>query len=167
MNPLKLSSEECSAFGTLVLQYLEQNPQTNMSHLAKAVNISRVGLGAICRKESNPHEETATKIAKIIGADLTEVARLVHENKIQLLARRQQLKYATKFSKHSVTLPIPEQDAIAGLHLLFQAFHTVTSSIPEPEKPTDFQVYKQSYEIIKNQFLSRKISRKQKEIFSA
>jgi hypothetical protein len=88
----------------------------------------------------------------------------VHENKIETLSRRQQLNYATKFSKNSVVVPIPKEDAIAGLNLIFQAFHTVTNSIPEVEKPTDFQIYKEAYEVIKNQFLSRKIPRKQKDI---
>jgi transcriptional regulator with XRE-family HTH domain len=166
MNSLKLSPEECSAFGVLVLQYLEKNPQTNMSQLARAVNISRAGLGWICRKQSNPNEDTAIKIAKIIGADLTEVARLVHENKIEMLSRRQQLNYATKFSKDSVLVSIPKEDAIAGLNMVFQAFHIVTNSVPEMEKPTDFQIYKQAYEIVKRQFLSRKISLRQKEALS-
>ncbi len=41
MNLLRLRFEDCSAFGRLVLHYLEANPQTNMSQLAK-----QVGLGA-------------------------------------------------------------------------------------------------------------------------
>ncbi|MBW4443269.1 MAG: helix-turn-helix transcriptional regulator [Plectolyngbya sp. WJT66-NPBG17] len=163
MNPLKLSSEECSAFGRLVLQYLEENPQTNMSQLAREVDISRAGLGWICRKRSNPDEETATKVARSIRADLTEVARLVHENKLEKLAHSNRLMYATKFGKDSVQIAIPLKDAIAGLNALFQAFHIVTQSVPEIEKPTDFQIYKQAYEIVKRQFLSRKIPRKQHE----
>jgi transcriptional regulator with XRE-family HTH domain len=162
MNPLKIRLEECSAFGILVLKYLEKNPQTNMSQLARAVNISRAGLGWLCRKESNPDENTANRIAQIIGADLTEVARLVHENKIEKLARRSALEYATKFSKDSVHIAIPQEDAIAGLNAIVQAFHTVTRNVPEIEKPTDFQIYKQAYEIVKRQFLARNISRKQK-----
>ncbi len=164
MNPLKLSPEECSAFGRLVLQYLEQNPQTNMSQLAREVNISRAGLGWICLKQSNPDERTASKVARSIGADLTEVARLVHENKLEKLAHRNGLVYATKFGKDSVQVAIPVADAIAGLNAIFQAFHTVTQSVPEIEKPTDFQIYKQAYEIVKRQFLSRRISRKQQEL---
>ncbi len=163
MNALKLSPEECSAFGRLVLRYLEENPQTNMSQLAREVDISRAGLGWICRKQSNPDEDTATKVARSIGANLTEVARLVHENKLEKLAHQNRLVYATKFSKESVQLPIPIEDAIAGLNALFHAFHTVTQSVPEIEKPTDFQIYKQAYEIVKRQFLSRKIPRKQYE----
>lgn len=134
--------------------------------MARAVNISRAGLGWICRKQSNPNEDTAIKIAKIIEADLTEVARLVHENKIEMLARRHKLNYATKFSKDSVLVPIPTEDAIAAMNMVFQAFHAVTNSIPEMEKPTAFQIYKQSYEIVKQQFLSRKISIKQKATLS-
>ena len=164
MNLLKLGSEECSAFGCLVLQYLEENPQTNMSQLAREVDISRAGLGWICRKQSNPDEWTAAKVARSIGADLTEVARLVHENKIAKLAHRNGLMYATKFGKDSVQVSIPVEDAIAGLNAIFQAFHTVTQTVPEIEKPTDFQIYKQAYEIVKRQFLSRKISRKQYEL---
>ncbi|MBD1845747.1 hypothetical protein H6F89_20520 [Cyanobacteria bacterium FACHB-63] len=163
MNSLKLNSDECSAFGQLVLRYLEKNPQTNMSQLAREVNISRAGFGWICLKQSNPDEETATKVARLIGADITEVARLVHENKLEKLAQRHQLVYATRFSKDGFHAAIPLEDAIAGLNALFQAFHTVTRSIPEPEKPTDFQIYKQAYEIIKRDFLSRKISRKHYE----
>ncbi|MBW4419943.1 MAG: helix-turn-helix transcriptional regulator [Myxacorys californica WJT36-NPBG1] len=162
MNPLKLRAEECSAFGVLVLQYLEKNPHTNMSQLAREVNISRAGLGWICRKQSNPDEDTASRITRIIGANPTEIARLVHENKIEKLANRNELNYVTKFSKESVRIAIPKEDAIAGLNALFQAFHRVTRSVPEIEKPTDFQIYKQAYEIIKRQFLSRKISRRQR-----
>ena len=162
MNPLKLRPEECSEFGVLVLQYLERNRQTNMSQLARQVRISRVGLGLICRKESNPDEETARRVAQLIGADLTQIARIVHENKIKKLANRGGLYYAAKFSKDSVQISIPKEDAILGLDAVVQAFHTVTKSIPEIEKPTDFQIYKQSYEIIKRQFLSRRISRKQR-----
>lgn len=162
MNPLKLKAQDCSAFGVLVLQYLERNPYTNMSELARAVNISRAGLGLICRKQNNPDELTATRIAEIIGADLTEVARLVHENKIRKLASRNQLIYATKFSKDSVRIVIPPADAIASLNAVFQAFQILARTIPEIEKPTDFQIYKQAYEIVKGQFLSRKISRRQK-----
>lgn len=165
MNLLKLSPEECSAFGRLVLQYLEQNPQTNMSQLAREVDISRAGLGWICRKQSNPDEETATKVARSIGVDLVEVARLVHENKVEKLAHRNQLVYATKFGKDAVQITIPVEDAIAGLNAVFQAFQIVTQSVPEIEKPTDFQIYKQAYEIVKRQFLSRKLSRKQYELY--
>jgi transcriptional regulator with XRE-family HTH domain len=161
MNSLQLQPEECSAFGVLVLQYLEKNPHTNMSQLARKVKISRAGLGWICRKDSNPDEETARKITQIIGADLTEVARLVHENKIEKLASRHQLNYVTKFCKDSVQMAIPTEDAIAGLNAVYQAFHTVTKSVPDFDKPTEFQIYKQAYEIVKRQFLSRQFSRKQ------
>lgn len=166
MNSLKLRPEECSAFGTLVLQYLEQNPQTNMSQLARKVNISRAGLGWICRKDSNPDEDTARKVAQIIGVDLAEVARLVHENKIEKLANRGGLNYATKFSKDSLRVSIPKEDAIAGLNAVYQAFHTVTKSVPDLDKPTEFQIYKQAYEIVKRQFLGRKISRKQQSVLT-
>lgn len=162
MNPLKLNREVCSAFGVLVLQYLEKNPQTNMSQLAREVNLSRAGLGWICRQESNPDEETARRVAAMIGADLAEVARLVHENKIEKLARHDALCYRTKFSKDSVWIAIPKEDAIAGMNAIVQAFHTVTKNVPSMEKPTDFQIYKQAYEIVKRQFLSRKVSRKHK-----
>ena len=161
MNPLKLSSEDCSAFGGLILQYLENNPQTNMSQLARQVNISRAGLGWICRKESNPDEETANRVAEIISADPAEVARLVHENKIQKLANGNTLYYVTKFSEDSVRIAIPVEDAIAGLNAIAAAFYTVTRNVPKMEKPSDFQIYKQAYEIVKRQFLSRKLSRNQ------
>jgi transcriptional regulator with XRE-family HTH domain len=135
-----------------------------MSQLARKVNISRAGLGWICLKQSNPDEATAAKVAQLVGADLTEVARLVHENKVKKLAHRKGLMYATKFGKDSVQIAIPVEDAIAGLNAVFQAFHTVTQSVPEIEKPTDFQIYKQAYEIVKRQFLSRRIARKQSEL---
>ena len=161
MNLLKLRPEDCSAFGRLVLHYLETNPQTNMSQLAKQVKISRAGLGWICLKRSGPDEETVKRIAPVIGTDLTKVARLVHENKLENLAELGGLLYFTRFSGRSVTRPIPIEDAIAGLNSLFHAFHYVTRSVPEMEKPSDFQIYKQAYEIVKTQFLKgSKISRK-------
>jgi DNA-binding phage protein len=161
MNALQLRPEDCSAFGVLILQYLEQHPQTNMSQLARQVKISRAGLGWICRKDGNPDEETASKIARIIGADLKEVARLVHENKLAKLANLNNLNYATKFSKDSVRVAIPKEDAIAGLNLVYRAFHTVTKRVSDADKPTEFQIYKHAYEVVKRQFLSRQISRQQ------
>lgn len=162
MNPLKLSSEDCSAFGRLVLQYLQENPQTNMSQLAKQVRISRTGLGWICRKRSGPDEGTAKKIAQVIGADMTKVARFVHENKLENLANLGGLHYLAKIDNDSVKKTIPIEDAIAGLNSVFHAFHYVTRSIPEVEKPSDFQIYKQSFEVVKTQFLkSRKTLKRQ------
>ena len=158
MNLLKLSEEDCSAFGRLVLQYLKDNPQTNMSQLARRVNISRAGLGWICLKRSGPDEETARRIAQVIGADLTKIARLVHENKLERMATLKALNYVVSIDAKTVTRPIPMEDAIAGLNAVFHAFHYVTRSVPESEKPTDFQVYKQAYETVKKQFLkSRKM----------
>lgn len=158
MNLLKLSEEDCSAFGRLVLQYLKDNPQTNMSQLARQVNISRAGLGWICLKRSGPDEETARRVAQAIGADLTKIARLVHENKLERMATLNALNYVASVDAKSVVRPIPMEDAIAGLNAVFHAFHYVTRSVPESEKPTDFQVYKQAYETVKKQFLKgRKI----------
>ena len=156
MNPLRLRPEDCSAFGRLVLNYLEVSPQTNMSQLAKQVGISRAGLGWICLKRSGPDEETARKIAGVIDADLTKIARLVHENKLENLVELGGLNYVTRLDKQLVTRPIPREDAIAGLNSLFHAFHYVTRSVPEREKPSDFQIYKQAYEIVKTQFLKGK-----------
>ncbi len=153
MNLLRLRPEDCSAFGRLVLHYLEANPQTNMSQLAKQVRISRAGLGWICLKRSGPDEETAKRIARVIGADLTKIARLVHENKLENLAELGGLNYIARLDKQLVTKPIPIEDAIAGLNSLFHAFHYVTRSVSEIEKPSDFQIYKQAYEIVKTQFL--------------
>lgn len=161
MNLLKLRPEDCSAFGRLILYYLETNPQTNMSQLAKQVGISRAGLGWICLKRSGPDEETAKRIARVIDTDLTKIARLVHENKLENLAELDGLNYFIRLNKQLVTRPIPIEDAIAGLNSLFHAFHYVTRSVPEMEKPSDFQIYKQAYEIVKTQFLKgSKTSRK-------
>jgi len=153
MNLLRIRPEDCSAFGRLVLQYLEANPQTNMSQLAKQVRITRAGLGWICLKRSGPDEETAIRIARVIGADLTKIARLVHENKLENLAKLDALNYVTQLDRHSVIRPIPVEDAIAGLNSIFHAFHYVTRSVSEVEKPSDFQIYKQAYEIVRTQFL--------------
>ena len=153
MNLLKLREEDCSAFGRLVLQYLKDHPQTNMSQLAREVEISRAGLGWICLKRSGPDEETARKVAQVIGVDLNKIARLVYENKLERLAELNGLNYLTHINKGSSTRPIPVQDAIAGLNSVFHAFQSVTRSVPDLEKPTDFQIYKQAYEIIRRQFL--------------
>ena len=153
MNLLKLREEDCSAFGRLVLQYLQHNPQTNMSQLAREVKISRTGLGWVCLKRSGPDEETARKVAQVIGVNFSKIARLVYENKLERLANLSGLNYVTHLNKGSNTRPIPVQDAIAGLNSVFHAFQSVTRSIPDSEKPTDFQIYKQAYEIIRRQFL--------------
>lgn len=149
MHSLKLREENCSAFGRLVLQYLQEHPQTNMNQLAKLVGISHAGLSWICLKRSGPDEETARKIASVIGADLTKIARLVHENKLEKLANLNGLSYLTHFSREAVTRQIPKEDAISGLNSIFHAFHYVTRSIPDQEKPTDFQIYKLAHEVIR------------------
>ena len=153
MNLLKLREEDCSAFGRLVLQHLRNNPKTNMSQLARQIRISRAGLAWICLKRNNPEEETTKRVAQVINADLTKVARLVHENKLEKLASSKELSYTTHSTKGAATRVIPIEDAIAGLNSVFHAFHYVTRSVPESEKPTDFQIYKQAYEIVRNQFL--------------
>jgi transcriptional regulator with XRE-family HTH domain len=163
MNLLKLRSEDCSAFGQMVLQYLNDNSETNMSQLAKQVKISRAGLGWICLKRNGPDEETARRIAQVIGADLTKVSRLVHENKLENAANLRGLNYFIRMHQETTTKPIPPEDAIVGLNAIFHAFHYVTRSLPDVEKPSDFQIYKQSYEIVKNQFLKgRRASKKQR-----
>ena len=153
MNLLRLREEDCSAFGRLVLQYLKDNPKTNMSQLARQIRISRAGLAWICLKQNNPEEETTKRVSQVINADLGKVARLIHENKLEKLANAKELSYATRLDKETVTRAIPIEDAIAGLNSVFHAFHYITRSVPEAEKPTDFQIYKQAYEIIKSQFL--------------
>ncbi|KAM3091424.1 winged helix-turn-helix domain-containing protein [Phormidesmis sp. 146-35] len=161
MNLLKLRPEDCSAFGRLILQYLQENPQTNMSELSRRVNISRAGLGWICLKRSGPDEETAKRIAQVIGADMTKVARLVYENKLENLANLGELNYTIKLDRNFVKSPIPPEDAIAGLNSVFHAFHYIIRSIPESEKPSDFQIYKQAHEVVKSQVLKgRKASKK-------
>ncbi|MBD2092700.1 helix-turn-helix transcriptional regulator [Microcoleus sp. FACHB-1515] len=160
MNSLKLRPEQCSAFGQLVLQYLQNNPHTNMSQLAKQVRITRAGLGWICLKRSGPDEETAKRIAQVIGADLREVARLVHENKIENLSNLNRLNYTTHINGKAITRSIPIEDAIASLNSVYHAFQQAIRSVPLAEKPSDFQLYKQSFEIIKAQFLKgKKISK--------
>ncbi len=156
MSLFKLREEDCSAFGRLVLQYLKDNPQINMSQLAKQVNLTHAGLSWICRKRSNPNEETAKRIAHVIGVDLTKLARLVHENKLEKLASLQNLNYVAQLDREWLARPIPIEDAIAGLNAVFHAFHYVIRSLPEIEKPNDFQLYKESYEIVSRQFLKNR-----------
>lgn len=153
MRPLKLQEESCSAFGRLVLQYLKNNPRTNMSQLAKQIGVSHAGLSWLCLRRSSPSEETASKIAPVIDVDLTKLARLVYENKLESLADIHALSYSTKSNKSWVTRKIPIEDAIAGLNAVFHAYHYMMRSVPEAEKPTDFQIYKQAYEIVRKIFL--------------
>ncbi len=164
MSLLKLQEKDCSVFGRLVLQHLRDNPQTNMNQLARQVKLSHAGLSWICLKRSNPDEQTAQRVAQVIGADLSKIARLVHENKLERLASLKALNYATRLDGDSLTRSIPIEDAIAGLNAVFHAFHYVIRSVPEIEKPTDFQMYKESYEIVRKQFLKNRIPlRKQKQ----
>jgi len=100
----------------------------------------------------------------VIGIDLTKIARLVHENKLENLAEIGGLNYVMRLDKQLATRPIPIEDAIAGLNSLFHAFHYVTRSVLEIDEPSDFQIYKQAYELVKTQFLKgRKSSREQKD----
>lgn len=158
MNLLKLREEDCSAFGRLVLQYIKDNPQTNMNQLAKQVKMSRPGLGWICLKRNNPNEETARKIALAIGVDLTKIARLVYENKLEVMADLSELHYFTSLNKKLALRPIPLEDAIAGLNAIVHAFHYIIRSVPEVEKPTDFQIYKLTFEVMKRQILKSGIT---------
>jgi transcriptional regulator with XRE-family HTH domain len=153
MSLFKLREEDCSAFGRLVLQYLKDNPQINMSQLAKQVKLTHAGLSWICLKRSSPNEETAKRIADVIGVDLTKIARLVHENKLEKLASLQNLNYVAQLDRKWLARPIPIEDAIAGMNAVFHAFHYVIRSVPEIEKPTDFQLYKESYEIVSRQLI--------------
>ena len=153
MSSLKLKEEGYSAFGRLILQYLKDNPQTNMSQLAKQIGVSHAGLGWICLRRHSPSEETVSKIAPILKTDLSKVARLVHENKLESLADLNALNYSVKLDKGWVTRRIPAEDAIAGLNAVFHACHYIIRSVPETEKPTDFQIYKQAYEIVKRHLL--------------
>lgn len=162
MNSLKLRSEQCSPLGQLVLQYLEKHPQTNMSQLARQIGVSRAGLGWLCLKQSAPDEKTARNLAQAIGVDFSLVSRLVHENKLEKLAALNNLHYVTKFSKSGIRAPVPIDHAIAGLNSVFRAFHEVIQTIPDEDRPSDFQMYKQAYDIVKGQFLNnRKISQRQ------
>jgi hypothetical protein len=155
MNPLRLRAEDCSAFGRMVLQYLEDNPHTNMSRLAKQVQLSRAGLGWICLKRSGPDEGTAARVAQVIGADLREIARIVHENKLENLAALGGLNYKAD-RNGTPAREIPAADAIAALNTIFRAFHEVIKTVPDEEKPSDFQLYKQAFETVKTQFLKRR-----------
>lgn len=129
----------------------------NMSQLAKQVGISHAGLSWVCLQRNSPSEETASRIASILGIDLTKLARLVYENKLESLADLKALNYVVKSKQGWVTKKVPVEDAIAGLNAIFHAFHYVTRSIPESEKPTDFQIYKQAYEVVRRQFLKSRI----------
>lgn len=156
MNLIKLREEDCSALGKLILQYLKAHPQINMSGLAKRVKLTPAGLSWICLKRSSPNEETAKRIAHVIGVDFTKIARLVHENKLETLASLQNLNYVTQLDRKWVARPIPVEDAIAGLNAVFHAFHYVLRSVSETEKPSDFQLYKESYEMVSRQFLKNR-----------
>lgn len=163
MSLLKLNEEDCSAFGRLILQYLKDNSSTNMSQLARQAHLTHAGVGWICLKRSSPNEETAARIADVIGADLGKIARLVHENKLERLTSLQNLNYVVKSDEGWVMSPIPLEDAIAGLNAVFHAFNYVIRSVPEAKKLTDFQMYKMSYEIVSRHFLKNgKLAKKQK-----
>jgi transcriptional regulator with XRE-family HTH domain len=153
MSLLKLREEDCSALGQLVLQYLKDNPKVSMSELARQIKISHAGLSWVCLRRSNPNEETAERIAQVIGVDFRKIARLVHENKLEKLASLGSLNYGAKLDKKWVSRPVPIEDAIAGLDAVFHAYHNVIKNVPEKEKPTDFQMYKESYEIISKHFI--------------
>lgn len=155
MAPVKLQEENCSAFGRLVLQYLKENPQISMNQLAKQIGISHAGLSWICLQQNSPSEETAKKIAAVIGADLIKVARMVHENRLESLANLNALNYSVKTNQGWVTRRIPIEDAIAALNSIYHSFQYIVRTVPEIEKPSDFQIYKQSYEIITRQFLKQ------------
>ncbi len=153
MGLLKLRQEDCSALGRLILQYLEHNPHVSMSELARQVKLTHAGLSWICLKRNSPNEETAERIAHALGTDSSKIARLVHENKLEKLSSLQSLNYIAKLDNRWVSRPIPMEDAISGLNAVFHAFQYVIRSIPEIEKPTDFQMYKESYEIVSRHFV--------------
>lgn len=155
MNPLQLRPEDCSEFGCLVLRYLERHPQTNMSQLAQKIGITRAGIGLACLKRCTPNEETATKIALGINAEFREVARLVHENKLDNLANPDGLDYIADFSKALQTRKIPVADAIRALNAVFEASCELRRSLPEADRPSDFYLYKRAFEYVRADFLTR------------
>jgi plasmid maintenance system antidote protein VapI len=162
MNPLKLRPEQCSPFGQLVLNYLEKHPDTNMSLLAKQIGISRAGLGWICLNRCSPNEETASRLAQVIGVDAREVARLVHEHKLHNLANPDGIDYIANFGEALRTRKIPVDDATIALNTIFNALCELTQSLPDAEQPSDFQKYRRALDVVKAEF-SRNMKKNKKQ----
>ena len=139
MSHLKLKSDDCSPLGKLLLEYVEQHPGINLSKLAKETGMSRPGLGWVCLKHTNPNEETAEKLAIVLKIEEWEVARLVHQNKLENL--------------DNLT---PIETAVAGkcLDEIFEALRDLEQTLyRESFRQSDFQVYRQAFEAVKSRLL--------------
>jgi transcriptional regulator with XRE-family HTH domain len=132
---LKLKIDECSPLGKLLLAYVQRNPGVNLSKLAKEMGLSRPGLGWVCLKHTSPNEETSAKIAAVLGLKEKEAAQLVHQNKLD-----------------NLTLPnwIDKEAVAESLDELFATLRRSEHHLyPETSRRSDFQIYKQAFEVLK------------------
>ena len=135
MGNLKLKPDSCSPLGKLLLRYVDEHPKLNLSRLAKEIGMSRPGLGWVCLKHTNPNEETATKIAAVLGLEKREVARLVYWNKLESLDDLD---------------PIEQAAAGACMDKVFESLHDLDHTLYRKSlRPSDFQLYRQAFEMVK------------------
>lgn len=136
MSHLKLKPDDCSSLGKLLLEYVQHNPGVNLNKLAKKIGMSRPGLGWVCLKLTNPNEETALKIAAVLGLEKRAVARLVHQNKLENLGDDLDL--------------IGKAAAGECMDKVFEALHSLDHTLyRESLRPSDFQLYRQAFEMVK------------------
>jgi len=145
MNALQLCPSDCSPLGQLVLAYLEQHPQTNMSQLARQIGLTRGGLGLACLRHSTPTADTATKITMGLGAEPRTVARLVYENRLATLAQPDGLDYIAE-RPGLATRKVPLAVAIAAMNAVFAASCALRDTLPTSDQPSDFTLYKRAYD---------------------
>lgn len=164
MSHLKLKPSECSPLGKLLLEYVEQHPDINLSKLAKEMGLSRPGLGWICLKHTSPNEETAAKIAAVLGLEEWEVARLVHWNKLDNFANPDFLEKVSDIIEYINRLEFNKRRLAPGAFLvdevandMHELFETLRRSehhlYPESRRCSDFQIYKRALDMIKARLL--------------
>lgn len=85
-------------------------------------------------KHTSPNEETALKIAAVLKLEEKEVAQLVHQNKID-----------------NLILPawIRREAVAESLDDIFESLHRAEQLYLEPSRRSDFQIYKQAFELLK------------------
>ena len=84
---LKLKSEDCSAIGLLILDYMKQH-QLDFTEMADKIGVSRAVLRIACLKQGSPCKRLISKLAKVLDRAEKELLRLDAQNQLEMIYER-------------------------------------------------------------------------------